>query len=112
MVIATLDSDWNVYDVTANKCKQSCQFHINDGTTIILHDALADSQSNWFEMYFGTAINQHKQVQPSIYHLVLLVGIPANLAFQRNAHDRLSTDMYIHFIALYLLSIPLKSRIR
>jgi hypothetical protein len=54
MVIATSNSDWNVYDVTANKCKQCCQYHrlINDGTTIVLLDALADPQSNWFEIYF------------------------------------------------------------
>jgi hypothetical protein len=54
MVIATSSSDWNVYDVTANKCKQSCQFHrlINDGTTIVVLDELADPQSNWFEIYF------------------------------------------------------------
>jgi hypothetical protein len=58
VVIETSNSDWNVYDVTANKCKQSCQFQrlINDGTTIVLRDALADHdpQSNWFEIYFPT----------------------------------------------------------
>ncbi len=56
MVIVMSNSDWNVYDVTANKCKQSCQFHrlINDETKIVLRDALADPQSNWFEIYFPT----------------------------------------------------------
>jgi hypothetical protein len=52
MVIGTQSSDWNVNDMTAEKFKQSCQFQrlINDGTTIVDLDSLADPQSNWFEI--------------------------------------------------------------
>jgi hypothetical protein len=55
----------------------------------------------------GTALNSHKQVHPSMYHLVLLVGILTKLAFQRNAQDIQCNGLYGHVIAESTLNIPL-----
>ena len=46
-----------------------------------------------------------------MYLFVQLVTILANLAFQRSALDIHRFHMYIHLIALYIMSTPLKSQI-
>ncbi len=46
-----------------------------------------------------------------MYHLVPLVGILMDSAFQRNAQDRLNKNNSKQPITLYILSIPLKSQI-
>ena len=45
-----------------------------------------------------------------MYLLVQLVTILANSAFQRSALDIHRVHMYIHLIALYIMSTPLKTR--
>jgi hypothetical protein len=62
-------------------------------------------------LWYDTAINRHKPVYLRMYHLVPLVGILANSAFQRNAQDILNQNNSKQPITLYILSIPLKSRI-
>ena len=46
-----------------------------------------------------------------MYCLVQLVTILAKLAFQRSDLDIHCLHMYIHLIALYIMSTPLKSQI-
>ena len=62
---------------------------------------------------YGTAINRHKPVHTCMYHHVQLVTILANSAFQRSALVIWVTMyQYMPPIALYVLIIALKSRIR
>jgi hypothetical protein len=63
-------------------------------------------------LWYDTAINRHKPVYLHMYHLVPLVGILANSAFQRNAQYIQCDGLFGIVLVKYILSIPLKSRIR
>jgi len=60
-------------------------------------------------LWYDTAINSHKPVYLHMYHLVPLVGILMNSAFQRNAQYIQCDGLFEIVFVKSILSIPLKS---